>query len=423
MAKKKDIAKLDSDDLKALIADLREQRDALEKREEKIEKREQELKERLEKVSKMTNDEAEKILLDEVSKDIKAEVAKKIRAAQERIEQEKKEKAREILIEAMRHGATNYVAEYTVSTIEVPNEEVKGRIIGREGRNIRAFERETQVELELDETKEIKLSSFDSIRREIARRALEELIKDRRIQPTRIEEVVQQTRKQMDDVLLEEGKKISEKCGVYNLPTEVVKLIGRYKFRTSYGQNLAVHTIEETKMGVAIANEIDADVETVKLGCLLHDIGKVVSDEEGTHVEVGVSLLKRHGFPKPVVNAVAEHHEDKPFSSVESVIVWIADAISGARPGARYEPHEDYVKRMDKIEEIAGSFDGVDKAYAFQAGRDVRVIVNPEVISDDALTILTRDISKRLEKEAEYAGQIKVTAIREVRASDTTKAK
>lgn len=423
MTKKIDIAKLDSDDLKALIADLREQRESLEKREEKIKDREEDLKSKLEKVSQMTKDEAEKILLEEVSSDLKGEIAKKIRAAQEKIEQEKKEKAKEILVEAMRHGATNYVAEYTVSIIEVPNDEVKGRIIGREGRNIRTFERETQVELELDETNEIKLSSFDSIRREIARRALEELIKDRRIQPTRIEEVVQQTKKQMDDVLLEEGKKIAEECGVYNLPTEIIRIIGRYKFRTSYGQNLAVHTIEETKMGIVIAREVGADLETVRLGCLLHDIGKVVSDEDGTHVEVGVSLLKRHGFPKPVVNAVAEHHEDKPFTSIESVIVWIADAISGARPGARYEPHEDYVKRMDKIEEIANSFDGVDKAYAFQAGRDVRVIVNPDVISDDALTILSRDIAKRLEQEAEYAGQIKVTAIREVRSSDTTKAK
>jgi ribonuclease Y len=315
------------------------------------------------------------------------------------------------------------VAEYTVSTVTVPNEEVKGRIIGREGRNIRSFERETGVELELDETNEIKLSSFDAVRREIARRALESLISDTRIQPSRIEEVVAQTKAQMEDVLLEEGKKIAETCGVYNLPTEILKLIGRYKFRTSYGQNLAIHTIEETKIGLAVANEIGAEVETVRLGCLLHDIGKVVTEVEGTHVEAGVAVLKKHGFPKEVVNAVAEHHEDKPFTSVESVVVWIADAISGSRPGARYEPHEDYVKRMEKIEEIAGSFDGVDSAIAFQAGRDVRVIVNPNEINDDELTILSNNIARRLEKEAEYAGQIKVTAIREVRASDTTSAK
>jgi ribonuclease Y len=412
----------DKDDIKAIVQDLKEQREALEKREEKLEKREKELKEKLEKTSKMTVDEAKKLLLEEVDKDLKEEKAKKIRSAEEKVKQEVSGKAREILADAMRHGATEYVAEYTVSSVEVPNEEVKGRIIGKEGRNIRAFERETKVELELDETNEIRLSSFDAVRREIAKRALQKLIKDARIQPSRIEEVVKQTRAQMDDFLLEEGKRIAEECGVYKLPTEILKLIGRYKFRTSYGQNLAIHTIEETKIGVAIANEIGANVDTVRLGCLLHDIGKVVTDEEGTHVEAGVSVLKKHGFPKEVVATVAEHHEDKPFSSTESVIVWIADAISGSRPGARYEPHEDYVERMEKIEEIAQDFEGVENAYAFQAGRDVRVIVNPEVVDDDKLTVLVHDIAKRLEKEAEYAGQIKVTVIRELRATGTTAA-
>lgn len=413
----------DKDDIKVLVQDLREERESLERKEERLEKREKELVDKLEKVSNMTADEAEKLLLSELDKQLKGEKAKKIRAAEERVKQEASEKSREILVDAMRHGATDYVAEYTVSTVKVPNEEVKGRIIGKEGRNIRTFERETKVELEIDETSEIKLSSFDSIRREIAKRALQRLIKDARIQPSRIEEVVAKVREEMEDVLLEEGKIVSEKCGVYNLPTEIIKLLGRFKFRTSYGQNLAQHTIEETKIGIKIAEEVGADVETVRLGCLLHDIGKVVSDEEGTHVEVGVSVLKKHGFPKPVVNAVAEHHEDKPFSSIESVIVWTADAISGSRPGARYEPHEDYVKRMDKIEEIAQGFEGVETAYAFQAGRDVRVIVNPEVIDDEKLTVLVHDIAKKLEKEAEYAGQVKVTAIRELRASETTAAK
>jgi len=411
------------DDIKLLIEDLRKQRDALEKKEERLKKREEELKEKLSKASKMTVDEAKRELLNEVDRDLKAEKAKKIRSLEEKIKQEAGDMAREILADAMKHGATNYVAEYTVSTVTVPNEEIKGRIIGKEGRNIRAFERATGVELELDESNEIRLSSFDSIRREVARRALETLIKDRRIQPSRIEEVVKTVKNQMEDVLLEEGKEIAEECGVYNLPVEILKLVGRFKFRTSYGQNLALHTIEETKIGVAIAKEIGADTETVRLGCLLHDIGKVVSEEEGTHVEVGVSVLKKYGFAREVVNAVAEHHEDKPFSAVESVIVWTADAISGSRPGARYEPHEEYVKRMDKIEELARSFDGVSEVYAFQAGRDVRVIVNPEEIDDDKLTVLAHDIAKKLEKEAEYAGQIKVTAIREVRATDTTAAK
>lgn len=382
-----------------------------------------ELKKKLADVSKMTQDEAKRLLLKEVEEELKGEIAKRIRNAEERIKLDAKDKAKEILVDAMRHASTSYVAEYTVSTVSVPNEEVKGRIIGKEGRNIRQFERETGVELEIDEANEIRLSSYDSIRREIARRALEELIKDTRIQPSRIEEVVKQTRANMEDVLLEEGKKIAEICGVYNLPLELLKLIGRYKFRTSYGQNLALHTIEETKMGVAIAQEVGADTDVVRLGCLLHDIGKIITDEEGTHVDVGVSTLKRFGLPKAVVNAVAEHHEDKPFSSLESVIVWIADAISGARPGARYEPHEGYIKRMDKIEEIAESFPGVDKVFAFQAGRDVRVIVNPEKVDDDTLTVLARDIANKLEREAEYAGQIKVTVFREVKASETTRAK
>ncbi len=379
--------------------------------------------EKLEKVSSMTKEEAKKELLDQVRKGLTSDIAKQVRAAKEKIEQESKEKAREILVDTMKHGATDYVAEYTISTVKVPSEDVKGRIIGREGKNIRAFERNAKVELEIDDTNEIRISSFDSIRREIAKRALITLIKDARIQPSRIEEVVKSARRKMDDVLLEEGKRIAEKCGVYKLPTEIVKYVGSFKFRTSYGQNLALHTIEETKIGIAIAKEIGADEEVVRLGCLLHDIGKVVSDEEGTHVEVGVKLLKRHGFPKEVVAVVAEHHEDKPFSSTESVVVWIADAISGSRPGARYEPHEDYVKRMNKIEEIAGDFKGVETVYAFQAGRDVRVIVKPDLIDDDKLTILAHDIAKRLEKEAKYAGQIKVTAIREVRATGTTSAK
>lgn len=413
----------DKDDIKLLIDDLRRQRELLEKKEKKLNEREGELIKRLEKASKMTAEEAKKILLDEVQKDITAEVAKKIRLAEEKIKLEAKEKAQEILVDAMKHGATDYAAEYTVSTVEVPNEEVKGRIIGKEGRNIRAFEKTTGVELEIDETNEIRLSSFDSVRREIAKRALRELIKDARIQPSRIEEVVNKTKEEMKDVLMEEGKIIAEKCGVYRLPTEIIELLGRFKFRTSYGQNLGLHTIEETNIGVHIAEEIGADVETVRLGCLLHDIGKVVTEEEGSHVEVGVTVLKKHGFPKEVVNAVAEHHEDKAFSSIESVIVWIADAISGSRPGARYEPHEGYVKRLEKIEEIASSFDGVETVYAFQAGRDVRVIVKPDEVSDEKLTVLARDIAKRLEQEAEYAGQIKVTAIREIRASETTAAK
>jgi len=378
---------------------------------------------KLTSVAHLTVDEAKKQLLNEVQKDLTSEIAKKIRAAEERIKEDASEKAKEILVDAMKHGATSYVAEYTVSAIHLSDEDVKGRIIGAGGRNIRAFEKEAGVEIEIDETNEIRISSFDSIRREIARRALETLIKDTRIQPSRIEEIIKQVRAQMEEILLEEGKRIVHDCGVFNLPLDLVKLIGRYKFRTSYGQNLAIHTIEETKIGVSIAAEIEADVDIVRLGCLLHDIGKVVTEEEGTHVELGVNILKKYGLPKEVIASVAEHHEDKPFSSVESTVVWIADAISGSRPGARYEPHEEYIKRMTKIEEIAASFPGVETVYAFQAGRDVRVIVKPEEVDDDKLTVLAHDIAGRLEKEAEYAGQIKVTAIRETRASETTSAK
>lgn len=382
----------------------------------------QELVEKLEKVSGITADEAKKMLLDELQKDLTSEMAKRIRNAEERFKLEAAAKSREILIDAMKHGATKYTAEYTISTVRVPDEETKGRIIGKEGKNIRAFEKAAGVEIEIDETNEVRLSSFDAIRREIARRSLEILIKDARIQPSRIEEVVSEVTSSMDDVLLEEGKKIVEEVGEFNLPIELIRMIGKFKFRTSYGQNLALHTIEETKIAMSIARELGAEVEIVRLGGLLHDIGKVVTDDEGTHIQKGVEVAKRFDLPKKVVNIIAEHHEDRPFSSMESLIVWVADAISGSRPGARYEPHENYVKRMSKIEEISQSFRGVESAVAFQAGRDVRVVVNPDEIDDDAMVVLARDIAKRLDKEAEYAGQIKVTVLRETRAQATTSA-
>ncbi|OGY09218.1 MAG: ribonuclease Y [Candidatus Blackburnbacteria bacterium RIFCSPHIGHO2_01_FULL_44_64] len=378
---------------------------------------------KLERVSNLTQEEAKRELLAELEKELVSEKAKKLRTLSEQIKLEAQEKAKEILADAMRHGATGYVAEYTVSSVKLPNEEVKGRIIGREGRNIRSFEQASGVEIELDETNEIRLSSFDPIRREVAKRALEQLVKDGRIQPTRIEEVIKQVQTQMEDILLEEGKTICHTCGVYDFPLELVRLIGRYKFRTSYGQNLALHTIEETKIGIQIAQEIGANVEIVRKGCLLHDVGKVVADEEGTHVQLGVSVCKKFGMPQEVVNTVAEHHEDKPFSSVESIIVYTADAISGSRPGARYEPIEAYTSRMEGIEKIASEFKGVDRVFAFQAGREVQIIVNPKNVSDDELTTMAYDIARKLEKEVEYAGQIKVNVLRQTQASETTKAK
>lgn len=358
--------------------------------------------------------------------DVSQDLAKRLESAEQEYKLKASELAQDIIIDAMLHGATDYVAEYTVSALTLPNDSVKGSIIGQGGRNIAAFERATGVEIEIEEGNSIRLSSFDSLRREIARRALEILIRDGRITPTRIEEVVAHTKTQMDTLLIEEGKKICSACGVYNLHPDLVKIIGRYRFRFSYGQNLGIHTIEETKIGVHIAQELnlsEEDIQHVRLGCLLHDVGKVVTEEEGTHVQLGVELLKKYSLPGPVINAVAEHHEDKSFSSYVSRIVWVADAISGSRPGARYEPHDAYVKRMQTIEDISKSFPGVLEVYAFQAGRDVRVMVEPGQISDSQLTVLVSQIRQRLEKEAQYAGQIKITAIREVRATDITKAK
>lgn len=409
---------------------LEERERQLNRREEELEKKLAEVEEikkeqlaRLERAAKLTRDEARELILEATEKRLAGEVARRIKEAEERIRTEADDEAQEILTDAMQHGVTDYVAEYTVSTVHLADEEMKGRIIGREGRNIRAFEQATGVEIELDETADIRLSSFDPIRREIARRALLRLIQDRRIQPARIEEVVKRTKEAMDKILFEEGEKLCHAVKVYNLPLDLVKLLGRFKFRFSYGQNMVAHTLEETKIGVAIAAEIGANVTVVRLGCLLHDIGKVVTEEEGTHVELGVNIAKKYNLPPSVVACIEEHHEDKPFSSPESRIVWIADAASSSRPGARYEPHEEYVKRMTQIERIAGSFSGVKKAYAYQAGRDVRVLVDPDDVSDEELEVLVDKITQKLEKEAQYAGQIKVTAIRETRASKTTGAK
>ncbi|OQA93901.1 MAG: Ribonuclease Y [Microgenomates group bacterium ADurb.Bin219] len=371
---------------------------------------------KLERIANLKKDEARQLILDATEKRLAEEVAKKITEAEIQIKATAEEKAKEILIDAMKHGAVDYVPEYTVSSIKLPDEEMKGRIIGKEGRNIRSFEVATGVEVELDETLDIRLSSFDPVRREIAKRSLEKLIKDGRIQPQRIEEIVAKTKQEVDRILLEEGEKLCHSLKVYNLHPDLVKLLGRYKFRFSYGQNMIVHTLEETQIGVAIAQELKANVAVVRLGCLLHDIGKIVTEEEGTHIQLGVDLLKKYRLPESVVNCVAEHHEDKPFSSIESAITWVADAISGSRPGARYEPHEDYLKRMTHVEEVVKSFVEVAEVAAYQAGREVRVIVKPETVSDSELTVLTEKIAKKLEEDAKWAGQIKVTAIRETRA-------
>lgn len=387
----------------------------LEKAKEDLEKKREEYTTKLEKASGLTREEAQKQLLEETERSSAAMIAKTIREKEDEAKRTADKNAQEILVDSMRHGALNYIAEYTVSVVKVPDEEMKGRIIGKEGRNIRAFEQATGVDVDLDEEGVIRLSSFDSVRREVARRALEKLLKDTRIQPFRIEEIVEQTQKEVEKIMLEEGEKLAVEVGVYNLPTDLYGMLGRFKFRTSYGQNLVVHTLEETKIGIALAHEIGADVNVVRLGCLFHDIGKVV-EGEGSHVKLGVDFLKRYNLPEAVINCVAEHHEDKPFSSVESIIVHIADSISGARPGARYEDIENYGKRLKEMEELAKKYDGVEDAYAFEAGRELRVIINPGKLDDNQTVVVSRKIQEEVSKSIPVAGEVKVTAIREFRS-------
>lgn len=376
-----------------------------------------ELIEKLEKVSKLSAEEAKKILLENIEKDLAAEISKKIKDAENQIKLEADEKAKEILADAMLHGVTDYVAEFTTSQVKLPDEEMKGRIIGKEGRNVRAFENATGVDVLMDETPGVLIvSSFDPVRREIAKVSLERLMQDGRIQPERIEEVVAKTRDDIEKLMVQAGEGLCHEAGVYNLPKELVALLGRFKYRYSYGQNMLQHTLEETRIGVALARMIGANQNVVRLGCILHDIGKVMmDDDEGTHVEKGVQVAKKYGLPDEVIACIAEHHEDKPFSSVESIVAYISDAISGARPGARRENVEDYIKRIEDIEKIATSYDGVDKAFAVSAGREVRVIVFPDKISDEALPKLTHDIAEQIGREVMVPGQVKVTAIREVR--------
>lgn len=386
-----------------------------------IEKIKAEQLSKLERAANLTREEAKELILSAVREKLKEEIAKEIKEAKTQAQDEADAKAREILVDAMRHGATNYVAEYTVSVVKISDEEIKGRIIGKEGRNIRAFETATGVDVDLDETGVIRLSSFDTARREVARVALERLLKDGRVQPGRIEEVVEQVRKEVDRIMFEEGQKLCHAVGVYNLPAPLIAMLGRFKYRTSYGQNMVAHTLEETKIGIALAQEVGADINIVRLGCLLHDIGKVVTDEEGSHVVLGVQLLKKYGVPQKVIDCVEQHHEDTPFTSIESTLVYIADAISGSRPGARYENIEEYVKRLKDLEEIAKSHTGVKESYAFQAGRELRVIVEPEKVDDAASIILAQNIKSEIEKKLTYPGQIKITVVRETRAIEIAK--
>ncbi|OGG12404.1 ribonuclease Y [Candidatus Gottesmanbacteria bacterium RIFCSPLOWO2_02_FULL_42_29] len=406
--------------MEALERELKKKEDSIESRTGEADKLRSDLINKLESVAHLTRDEAKKLILSAVEEKLKEEIAKRIREAESQAKQEADTKVREILIDAMKHGATDYVPEYTVSTIKISDEDFKGRIIGKEGRNIRAFEMATGVDVDLDEEGVIRLSSFDSVRREIARVTLEKLLKDGRIQPVRIEELVRQTKQEVERVMFKEGEKLCHTVGVYNLPSDKIALLGRFKYRFSYGQNMIAHTLEETKIGIALAHELGADVNIVRLGCLLHDIGKVITDKEGSHVQLGVELLKKNGMPQAVIDCVASHHEDIPFPSLEAVIIYVADAISGSRPGARYENIDEYVKRLKTLEETATAFPGIDKAYALQAGRELRVIIDPGKLDDAAVTVVTRKIRDEIEKKfPTFPGQIKITSIRELRVTET----
>lgn len=394
---------------------LEEKQEYLKKLQESLEKKTSEYAEKLEKISSLTREEAKEELLKEVENKAAAMVARIIKEKEEEAKATASIKAQEIILESIRHGALDFIPEYTVSIVKVEDEELKGRIIGKEGRNIRAFEQATGVDVDLDEEHIIRLSSFDSVRREIARRALEKLLRDTRIQPFRIEEVVEQTKKEVDKIMFDEGQKLAVEAGVYNIPADLYTILGRFKFRTSYGQNLIVHSLETTKIGIHLAEELGADMNIVKLSCLFHDIGKVL-EGEGSHVKLGVDLLKRYNFPQEVINCVGEHHEDKPFSSVESIIVSTADKISGMRPGARYEDIENYGKRLTEMENLARKYEGVDDVYAFEAGRELRVIINPGILDDNQTVILSRKIQEEIAKSLAIPGEVKVTAIREFRA-------
>jgi len=387
-----------------------------------LETKRDQLLQKLEKIAALTKDQAKDLLLAGWEDKLKETVAKKIKVAEEEVKLTADDKAKQILVDAIRYGAIDYVSEFTLSVINLPSEDYKGRIIGKEGRNIRAFEIATGVDVDLEEEKVIRLSSFDAIRREVARMSLERLIKDGRIQPERIEEIVKKTREEVDKIIFKAGEELAHKVGVFNLPPELTQLLGKFKYRFSYGQNMIAHTLEETRIGVALAHELKLDVNLVKLGCLFHDIGKVITEKEGSHIDLGVEILKKNRFPQKVIDCVASHHEDVPFTSLEAVVVYIADAVSGGRPGARHEDFGEYLKRIKTIEDIAKTKKGVKEAYALQAGRELRVIVKPDEITDDEALVTAEKIREELEQKFEvFPGQIKVTVIRETRAEATTK--
>ena len=380
-------------------------------------------KDELERVAGMTSDEAKQILIDRVQKDAYHDAAVMVREVEAKAKEEADKRARDIVSLAIQKCAADHVAETTVSVVALPNDDMKGRIIGREGRNIRTLETATGVDLIIDDTPEaVIISAFDPVRREVARIALEKLIMDGRIHPARIEEMVEKAKREVDNSIREAGEQAIFETNLHGIHPELVKLLGRMRYRTSYGQNVLRHSIEVSHLAGIMAAELGADANLAKRAGLLHDIGKAIDHEvEGTHVTIGADLCKKFRENDLVVNAVAAHHGDVEPKSVEAVLVQAADAISAARPGARRESLENYIKRLEKLESIAYSFDGVETCYAIQSGREVRIIVKPEDVNDAGTLILAREIVKRIEKEMEYPGQIKVNVIRETRAVEFAK--
>lgn len=395
----------------------------LEEKEASINELYQKQIEELERLSGLTSEEARDILLGDIKKEITHEAAVMIKEIESKAKEEADKRAREIISYAIQKCAADHVAETTVTVVSLPNDEMKGRIIGREGRNIRTLETLTGIDLIIDDTPEaVILSGFDPIRREIARIALEKLIVDGRIHPARIEEMVEKARREVEAHIREEGEQAAFDCGVHGLHSELIRLLGRLKFRTSYGQNVLKHSIEVSHLAGLMAAELGADVKIAKRAGLLHDIGKAVDHEmEGPHVTIGADLARKYRESKEIVHAIAAHHGDIEPQTIEAVLVQAADAISAARPGARRETLEAYIKRLEKLEEIANSFEGVEKSYAIQAGREIRVMVKPEDIFDNDIVLIAREIVKRIESELEYPGQIKVNVIRETRAIEYAK--
>ncbi|WP_374043903.1 ribonuclease Y [uncultured Eubacterium sp.] len=377
----------------------------------------------LERISGLTSEQAKEQLLKTVEEEIKIETAKLVKELENQAKEEADKKAKEIVVNAIQKCATDHVSETTISVVSLPNDEMKGRIIGREGRNIRTLESLTGVDLIIDDTPEaVVLSGFDPIRREVARIALEKLVVDGRIQPTRIEEMVNKAQKEVETMIREEGEAATLEVGVHGIHPELVKLLGKMKFRTSYGQNALKHSIEVAHLSGMLAAELGLDVRIAKRAGLLHDIGKAVDHEmEGTHIQLGVDLCRKYKESATVINAVEAHHGDVEPETLIACIVQAADAISAARPGARRETLETYTNRLKQLEDITNSFEGVDKSFAIQAGREIRVMVIPEKVSDADMVLMARDIAKQIEDELEYPGQIKVNIIRESRAIDYAK--